>query len=358
MTGIGTAYNSLSRVVADGSQIRQKLDSLIGQASSGRAADSYAGLGAGATLSLSLSPQVASLRTWQSNIDAASGRLDASQAALARMQQIAADFNAKLNNLNGLNPSEVDNTAAAARQALVEVSGLLDTQSGGVYVFAGQDTVNPPVPDPDNILNSGFFTQIAAAVAGLPGAGAAATASATLGIAASNTVGTSPFSPYLSQPAGSQALPQVQVGPNRTVTTGVLANANANVVSGGSSTTGSYVRDLMRALATIGSLNSAQVNDPGFGDLVQDTRASMTGAIRAMAIDAGALGDTQANLAATKAELGQIETVLTAQVSTVQDADMAATLSNISAVQTQLQASYQLIGLLKDLSLAKFLAAG
>jgi flagellar hook-associated protein 3 FlgL len=336
--------------------IRQKLDSLVAQASSGRAADSYAGLGAGAAVSLNLNPQIASLQTWQSNIDAAAGRLDASQAALTRMQQIASDFNATLNNLNGLNPSEVDNAAASARQALVEVAGLLNTQSGGVYVFAGQDSANPPVPDPDNILTSGFFTQIASAVAGLSGAGAAATASATLGIAASNAAGTTPFSAYLSLPPGSQALPKVQVGQNRTVATGLLANANAIAVSGGSSTTGSSVRDLMRALATIGSLTPAQVNDPGFGALVQDTRISLTGAIQAMATDAGALGDTQSNLTATKTELGQVQTVLTSQVSSVQDADMAATLSNISAVQTQLQASYQLIGLLKGLSLANFLS--
>jgi flagellar hook-associated protein 3 FlgL len=46
---------------------------------------------------------------------------------------------------------------------------------------------------------------------------------------------------------------------------------------------------------------------------------------------------------------------LTAQASSAEDVDMAATLSQISLVQTQLQASYQLIAGQSGLSLVKFL---
>jgi flagellin-like hook-associated protein FlgL len=48
---------------------------------------------------------------------------------------------------------------------------------------------------------------------------------------------------------------------------------------------------------------------------------------------------------------------MTTQVSTSEDVDMAATLSQLSLVQTQMQASYQLIATLSGLSLAKFLPA-
>jgi len=50
-------------------------------------------------------------------------------------------------------------------------------------------------------------------------------------------------------------------------------------------------------------------------------------------------------------------TTLTKQVSGAQNTDMAATLSNLAQVQTQLQASYQLIAGMSSLSLAKFLPA-
>ena len=285
-------------------------------------------------------------------------RMQVTQTAMTQLQKIASDFNAQLNTLNGLNPQNVDVVAASARDALAQVAGLLDTQDGGVYVFAGQDTGNPPVPDPDAITSSGFYTQIASAVAGLAVNGAATTAASTLGIAASNATGTSPFSTYLSQPAASIGAPVVQIGANRTQAVGLVASANLTGPSTGTSTTGSAMRDLMRALATIGSLSSTQVNDAGFGALIQDTRTSLTGAINVMATDAGTLGNVQSSLTARRSQLDAVATALSTQVSSAEDADMASILSNLSQVQTQLQSSYRLIASVSGLSLAKFLPGG
>ena len=100
-------------------------------------------------MSLDLRPQIANLQTWQNNVDAATGRMSVAQSALTQIQSIAANFYAQLNNVQGVNASAMDTIAASARDALRQVAGLLDTQDGGVYVFAGQDTANPPVPDPD-----------------------------------------------------------------------------------------------------------------------------------------------------------------------------------------------------------------
>ena len=163
-------------------------------------------------------------------------------------------------------------------------------------MFGGQDSANPPVPSPDSILTSGFYTQINAAVAGLSTNGASATVAATLAIGGSNAAGTSPFSAYMSQPAASISAPVVQTGlaaGGGTVQTGLLASANSVATSAGTSTTGSYMRDLMRALATLGSLSSSQVNDPDFAALVQDTGTSLNGVVSAMATDVGVLGNTQ-----------------------------------------------------------------
>ena len=76
----------------------------------------------------------------------------------------------------------------------------------------------------------------------------------------------------MSQPTSAISAPVVQTGDGSTVQTGLLASANSVAVSSGTSTTGSYMRDLMRALATIGSMSSSQANDPNFAALVQDTR--------------------------------------------------------------------------------------
>jgi flagellar hook-associated protein 3 FlgL len=286
MTGV-TGDPTLARLILDSATTHSRLDRLTNQASTGLIADNYAGLGTGASVSLDLRPQVANLQTWQNNVDAATGRMSVAQSALTQLQSVAANFYAQLNNVQSVNASEVDTIAASARDALRQVAGLLDTQDGSVYVFAGQDTGNPPVPAPDSILTSGFYTQINAAVGNLAINGAAATATATYNVATSNAAGTSPFSAWLSQPSATLRAnpPVVQVGQNQTEPVGIPASANGlipdsvstgnTIVGGPPSTTGSYMRDVLRALATIGSLSSAQANAPGFDNLLQDTHKSV-----------------------------------------------------------------------------------
>ncbi len=345
----------MAQLLAGLRQTRHNFDTLTQQASSGLIASTYAGLGSTAPVALALSPRIDNLRVTQSNIDAAGGPAQVTQTAMKQIQSIAANLLAQMPNLNGLNPSNVDTIAANARSDLAQVAGLLDSQYGGVYVFAGEDSTNPPVPDPDQIATSGFFTQISAVVVNLAGLGAAAAAANTLTIASSTTVGTSPFSAYMSQPIANLSLPSVSTGEGQSQTLGLLASANVGLASTGTSTTGSYMRDLMRALATIGSLTSGQLSDPNFAVLVSDTQTSVTGAITAMSTDVGILGEKQSSLIARSTTLSDTMIALASQLSTARDVDMAPTLSNLTLTQTQLQASYQLISASNSMSLVKFL---
>jgi flagellar hook-associated protein 3 FlgL len=345
----------LGQLVADGGAVRQRLDTLTEQLSTGKIATTYAGLGEGARVSLDLNPAIAHQEAWQSGIDHATGNLQVTQTAMTQMQQIASSFYAKLPDLSSLSSTEVDNVAASARDALKQVAGLLDTKNGDNYVFGGQDSQHPPVPQPDDILSSGFYTQIAGAVGNLTASGASATVATTLATASSNAAGTSPFSAFLSQPAAALASLRgtVTTGDGQNEPVGILASGNTSAISQGGSTTGSYTRDLMRSLATLGSLNSGQLGDASnFQALVADTRSSLGGAISAMAVDAGALGDAQTRLGTMKTQLGDTETALKAQA---EDVDFAATISSLQQVQTQMQASYQLIAGLNSLSLVKYL---
>ena len=147
-----------------------------------------------------------------------------------------------------------------------QVAGLLDTTDGNTYVFGGADSTNPPVPDPDRILTSGFYTQINARSAtwrprcrgdrgGNAGDGVLERRRhlALLGL----------YVAARRRPA-SPAAPLVQVGQGQTVQVGLLASANARWPRPARLDHGSYMRDLMRALATIGSLRASQVGDSGF----------------------------------------------------------------------------------------------
>ncbi|MCC6718353.1 MAG: hypothetical protein IT555_10740 [Acetobacteraceae bacterium] len=344
-------------VIGNATQVRDRLDQLTRQASSGLVADTYGGLGSGAATSLSLRPAITRIAAWQANIDAVQGRMAVTQSSLAQISGIAADFRARTADLNGLSATMIDSVAASARDALRSVAGLLNARQGDQYVFAGQDSANPPIPQADAILNSGFYTAIAGAIGGLSGNGAAATIAASRAIATSNAPGVSPFSTALSQPpAALDALAvRVPVDDGRTEPVGILASANAEATSTGATTTGSYMRDILRGLATLGALDSTQMNDPGFADVVADARDTLAGAVSALNVDAGVLGNRQAAIAEAHTRMGDTATVLQGQVSDVEDVDMAAVLSRLSLTQTQLQASYQLLAGLQALSLTKFL---
>lgn len=340
-------FGALSSLVADSATIQARLDRLQEQAATGYVADTLGGLGsAGAQQVLDLRPEIAHQTQYQANIDTAQGQLSATQSALTTISSIASQFYGKLPSLSGSDPTAVDALATSAKQALTQVASLLNTKVGSVYVFAGQTPGTAPVPDPNDIAYSSFMTNIQTAVAGLATNGAAATTAATLTAAQ----GTSPFDPALST-----ATPSVQVGDDEYVQVGVLANQNTLATSSGPSTTGSYVRDVLRSLATLASLSGSQASAPGFAGLVDDTRQSLNGAISAMNAEGGALGDIQGSLTAKQTEIGQVHDALQQQLSSATDVDMAATLSNLTQVQAQLQASYRLIAGRQSLTLANYL---
>ncbi len=345
-------YGPLGAAIYASTKVKAQLDTLTGQAASGQVSQSYAGLGVAAQTSFDLRPQINSLQAQQNTIDAVTGRLAVSQTALTQISTIASNVNAQLATLNNVTPSQIASAALSAQSALQQVASLLDTTDGSIYVFAGTDNANPPVPNASAITSSPFYQQIGQAVSGLATNGAAATVASTLAIAASDATGTTPF----SGPPGTA--PTVDLGTGAPVQVGLLANANTLAVSGGTSTTGSYIRDILRSLATVANMSTGQASDAGFAALVKDTGTSLSGAIGAMATETGALGNIQSSLQTQKTEASDASTALTTQVSSVEDVDMTKTLSDLSEVQTQLSASYKLISEISSLSLVNFLPAG
>ena len=315
----GLDSSLLSRLADNSNTAKRQLDLALQQQGTGKISDTCAGLGTGLRTSLDLRPTMQHLQTWQNNIDSAASRLDVTQSALSQISAIAQDFYAKTNNINGVGVSEVSSIAVTAKQALEQVAQLLNSKAGDLYVFAGQDTANPPVPNTNS-------TVVAAALL----------ASDTAAPPFSTTIGT--------------AVPKVEVGDGQQLQVGLLANANTLSTST-APTTGSYMRDVMRALATLANLTPG----PAAEATAADVRTRLHSAIGAMADETGALGDIQAGLATRKTTLAATQTAASKQVSNAEDVDMAATLTKISSLQTQLQASYQLIAGAKSLSLVSYL---
>jgi flagellar hook-associated protein 3 FlgL len=350
ITGISD-LGMASRLVTESSTIKKQLDVVTEQSATGKVSNAYSGLGANAIVSLTLNPEITEARTWQTGIDGATARMSATQNVMTELGGIASQFTASVLGMQSGTSVSVDVIAGQARDALQQVSALLNTQVGGDYIFSGNDTGNPAVPNAQSILTSNFFTQIQSAVGGLTTNGAAATSAATM--AAATSPANSPFDPTIGTTA-----PTVEIGTQERVQTGIVANKNADAASTPSATsTGSYMLDLMRALASIGSLSSTQTsNQAAFQGFLADVSTSLKGVQTGINTDSSMLGSRQDVLATRKGNLGDMVTALTTQVSNVEDVDIAATATKLSQLQTQLQASYKLIGGLNQFSLVNFMS--
>lgn len=348
-----TDLGTFDLLVGNTALIKRQIADFSAETSTGLISQDYAGLGAGAGSALDLQVALTGNGALQTGLTSAATIQSATQTALGQIEQIASNFANTAQTLI-TTPGATATVATQAGDTLTQLAGLLDTKVGDTYIFAGQDSRNPPVPNPDQIGTSAFTTAIAAAIAGLTTNGAAATEAQTLAIASPG--GTSPFSATLE---ASSAASVADLGDGQTIKVGVLANQNADAVSSGTGTTstGSYTRDIFRALATLASLTPAQSSDPSFALLIQSTVTSLQGATSAINTDIGALGARQQHVSATQSDLTATSTALTTQLSSIQDADLTTVATQLSQAQTQLQASYQVIAGLGSLSLAKFLPA-
>jgi flagellar hook-associated protein 3 FlgL len=337
---------SLGPLVENTLQIQQRLDQLTEQTSTGLVSQTYGGLGAAAAVSLDLRPQLTAITTYQQNITAANTTISTTTGVLNELAQIANNFQSSLTGADVQSGTGVVSLATQAQAALSQVQALLNTKLGSSYLLAGNDSANPPAPDGSY---TSYIQSIETAASGLSSTTGTATAAATLAAATAQ----SPFAATIGS-----APNQVTISPGATVPVGVVAGHNAAGPSSGSSTTGSYVLDVIRALATISTFNSASLSQgQNFTQLVADTNTSLLGAAQAITNDVASLGVVQQRLTTTQNDLTSTNTTLTGQISSVENVDAAATISSLTATQTQLQESYKLISMAQSMSLANYLAA-
>jgi len=349
-----TDFGTLDQIVNATAQVKQNINELSAETDSGYLSGTYAGLGEAAAPALNLSAEISQTTQLQANTQNAATIQQAAQTVLGQIESIASNFASQATNLESATAS-VGTVAAAAQDAMQQVAGLLDTQVGVVYVFAGQDSATPPIPNPSAMTQSAFYTAIQTAVAGLTTNGAAATQAAAL--AAATSPANSPFAVSLT---ASGTPSEVDLGGGVRVTLAPLANVNSNAqsIGVGTTSTGSYTQDILYGLATMASLNPAQSGDPNFVPLVQGVVTTLTGAVSAINVDIGALGDRQDQVTSAQSELGDTATTMQTQLANLQDADLTQVATQLSQAQTQLQASYQILATLGTLTLARFLPVG
>lgn len=360
---IGSSYGRLDRLLSGLGSLQSQYSTLQQQTTTGKVADAYAGLGAAAGQAISLQTATSRSETYTQTIATLQAKAAVQQTTLTQINSVASALAASALTLSGSNaPGLVATVANQAKQALAQVVSLLNTKNGDSYVFAGADTSNPPVPAPDQVLTSGLYTQIGAQVASLAAAGAptASTVIAnTVNIAKALTAGTTIFSGYLTGPGATAIAGTVEIADGQRVSLDVSANRNAGVTSDPSiNGTGSAINDILRSLSVIANSSDTVAASTGFAALIKDASATLTSAGSTLTAQAGVIGLTQNALTAATASHASLKTVLTTQLSGLTDVDMASTISRLQAVGSQLQASYNVLSISRNLNLASYLQGG
>lgn len=134
--------------------LRSQLDEYTRQISTGKKSDTYAGLGVQRGVSISLRSQLSAIEGYDAAGQMASTRINLAQTALSSMTTIASNTkSAILQSINVSGVGSANQVQTTAKYSLDELVGLLNTQVGGRYLFAGKQTDQPAVETADHILN-------------------------------------------------------------------------------------------------------------------------------------------------------------------------------------------------------------
>ena len=349
--------NLTTRISLNATQLRDRITVLGEQISTGRKGNTYAAVGSDAPKAIDLRGEIGRRETYQTTINQTLSKIRVSQNVLDRIGAIAEKFTANTAKLlGGAKPEEIQIQAAQAEAAMAEVATLLNEQFAGEYLFGGSDSRNQPITNPQAIATSGMGLAIKAQIASLNGSNVTSVTNATKILAQSDALGTTPFSVFLSTGAG--ATPErvsILGNDNDRVEYGIKANRNATVKSTGE-TTDSWARDLLRGLASIAGLtpDKAQLGND-YTAFVTNVRNGLKSSVDALALERGSLGLTEARLQSMASRHESVSISLTLQLSSLEEVDMAKTITSFQTTQTQLEASYRAIAMAQQLSLTRFL---
>ena len=143
--------------------LRNQLNTLTEQLSSGRISTTYAGDGTGRSLAIGLRAQINNFSNYADTATNVNTRIDVANLSLQRLSDITSEVKGAAVSAG----STLDNTGQTAGQKTASLDffdsvDMLNAQSGNRYLFGGRATDTPPVAPADQIMNGN-----GAAIAGL-----------------------------------------------------------------------------------------------------------------------------------------------------------------------------------------------
>lgn len=355
ISNVGTfAQNELLRGRL--TETQASLNRLQIQVSSGKKSVEYSGLREDARLSLSLrSTRSTNQAFLQSNI-VTKTRMEQIQTVLQRIQDIAVDVrNAAWAATSPANLSSTQGNAALKAQAsaaLQEMTQLLNTQIDGFHLFAGRQSDSAPMIDPGNPSTAGSpLGNIAGIVAALPLDDTAASGDTLFdsivshldGTTVGAVAGASPERYYSGEySATEESLMVVRVDTGFDIRYGVTGRDNS-------------INAVMQSLYALASVDLSAAGDAGFRQVARRAAQDLETGQDRVVEEMGELGVKQAQIRELTMRQQNFITTIDVQLGDIEDVDMAEAISRLTFTQNALEASYRMIGAVRELSLVRYL---
>lgn len=352
--------SGMSQILSDGiQQIRDQQQLNSWQATQGTISSSIAGLGDNRGATLALSPKLAQLADYQTNMSSVQSRLSISSKAIEQVTNIAQSFSSQMLGLQstlGSKAQPLNATISNANSSLSTIGNILNTSDGMGYIFSGTAENEPTVPSPNQLSDSPLAKSISKIVSGLSGNNVDDIFKQATAAAADNNASMSVFSPSISTSAENATAMRRQVvtGPTSASTSanGVVATEGGQASD---TSTGSPIRDMMRDMMIVSSMKGMSSTTPGFTELAKKLQASFTDSSSRLIDMNTSIGVEQNNIKSQQKTFTSVQTSLQTQMSTNVDADMAVVATQASDLSTRLKASYSLIAKTKGMTLADYM---
>lgn len=180
ITSYGTAAMAAQRSITRFTDIKAGLGSLQEQISTGKTAQTFAGLGLGAAVSLDMRGRLTTLDGYDANIRDGQNRVALVNTGLTSLNKLVLSTKTAANAASAGSTVNREAAPIIAAGSLQQAIDILNTQANGSYLYSGRDGTTKPVADYDTIMkgdatHAGLTVLIAerkAADLGSPDAGA------------------------------------------------------------------------------------------------------------------------------------------------------------------------------------------
>ena len=299
----------IQQAVQNLNNLQAQANTLSQQISTGLKSQSYAGYPQQAAQLVNLNAAQSQQQGYIDTINTVNTRLQTMTEASSTITTLVQQFAGQLST-NAFNPTGAT-IQSQAQALLAEVGNYLNTQDGEGYVFSGGAATTAPF-DPSGLPNPG---DLATPVSGAPPAG------------------------YY---AGDGTVAQAQVDNNLTVSYGVTANNPA-------------FEQVVRVLNFLANAGPLDQNNPADVANVNQAQQLLTGAVTGLQQLTATIGMRQSQLSDLQQAHQSSLALAQGSIGDIEKADPATVITQLNALQTQLQASYQTISVLQNLTLANFM---